>query len=84
MQAEDFNGLRDDVEFTTDMLIMTCASSRITFTQGVEVLEERLADMDDNVRDTARNILRQALDSQIVLFQEMFDRIDKSTGRRLM
>lgn len=83
MQSREFKGLRDDIGFMTDMLIMTCASIRITFGQGIGALEDRLERADDDVREATRNILRQAVQSQIELFQELFERVDKSTGGRL-
>jgi len=79
----DFRQLTKDMEFLTDMLLMTCSSSRITFGQGIESLEETLANADDDLRETCRNILRNALELQIGQFQEMYDRIDKSTGTLL-
>ncbi|MDR7141874.1 hypothetical protein [Rhizobium sp. BE258] len=58
--------------------------TKITFGQGIESLEEGLVGADDDVREACRTILRNALDLQIGLFREMYDRIDCLAGGRLI
>jgi hypothetical protein len=75
--------LHDNVQFLTDMVIMSGASSRLAFITGVEQLEESLLSEDSAVVENVRNVLRTVVGGQVEMFSKLLDRIDKSQGRRL-